>query len=243
MIGHTRTIQSVVRGRVCPPRLLSARPGEDDLLLGLRLATTHPSYAAHALGDPNAMDSMCSEYLDALTSGPERYRESWWGIGHLEQKLYRRVVKDSQARWAPEPRYEDVPGISTGNGTWPRAERRRLGTYDKAYGVTISPAFEYLIGGDGKNVPIWEDLRFTRRPDKVFEAAARNSLIPSVYEIGTEPGRIYYSKANKEVSFPDTVAAYLRRHVCPEHLKKLMGGRYPNGPKEWMIVYWRLHRW
>ena len=88
-------------------------------------------------------------------------------------------------------------------------------------------------------MPIWEDAWFTTRPDKVFQAAAQNGQIPSVYEIGTEPGRIYYSDVNRDVTFPDTVAAYLRRHVCSKHLKKLMGGRYPNGPKEWMMAYRR----
>ena len=92
-------------------------------------------------------------------------------------------------------------------------------------------------------MPIWEDARFSTRPDKVFQAAARNGQIPSVYEIGTEPGRIYYSEANKDVTFPDTVAAYLRRHVCYKHLTQLNGGRYPNGPKEWVLVYRRLHGW
>ena len=161
------------------------------------------------------------------------YREAWWSVGHLEQKLYRRVVKDAHARWAPKPRYEDVPGISTGNGAWPRPEQPTngkgaydgQGAYDDVYGVTVNPSFEYLIGGDGKRVPIWEDERFTRRPEKVFDAAARSGLIPSVYQIGTSK-RLYYSEANKEVSFPDTVAAYLRRHVCPKNLEKLIGGRY-----------------
>ena len=109
--------------------------------------------------------------------------------------------------------------------------------------MTISPAFEYLIGGDGKKVPIWEDARFTTPPERVFQAAARNGQIPSVHQIGTEPGKIYYSEPNKDVSFPGTVAAYLIRHVCPERLEEMNGGRYPNGPKEWILVYRRLHGW
>ena len=239
-------IGRTLRARVCPPRPLSTRPGEDDLILKYRLAMSHPTYTALALDDPSAMRDMRTEYLNGLEPyGDFRLPECWWNAGHLEQQLYRRLVKDAHARWAPKPRYEDVPGISTGNGAWPRPEQPPTGQggYDDVYGVTVSPSFEYLIGGDGKRVPIWEDERFVRPPpDRVLQAAARNGLIPSVYLIGT-PEQPYYSEANRDVSFPDTVAAYLRRHVCPKHLKQLMGGRYPNGPKEWVSAYRRLHGW
>ena len=69
--------------------------------------------------------------------------------------------------------------------------------------MTVNPSFEYLRGGDGKNVPIWEDARYLKRPEKVFQAAAQNGQIPSVYQIGTEPGQIYYSSPNKDVTFPN----------------------------------------
>ena len=237
MLHHKRSLQSVVRARVCSPRLLSARSGEDDLLLGLRLATAHPTYAADALDDPDAMDSMRSEYLEDLVCG-HGYREAWWSVGHLEQKLYRRVVKDAHARWAPKPRYEDVPGISTGNGAWPRPEQLTngqraydgQGAYDDVYGVTVNPSFEYLIGGDGKRVPIWEDERFIRRPKKVFQVAARNGQIPSVYQIGT-PERPYYSSPNKDVSFPDAVGGLPWSARVPQAPQEADGRTLPQRPQ------------
>ena len=121
--ARPKRIGPVLRGRVCPPRFLSTRSGEDNLLLGYHLAMSHPNLAAEALHDPHAMDSMRSEYLSAVDiRDPDSFRlpECWWTAGHLEQELYRRLVKDANARWAPKPRYEDVPGISTGNVTTPR---------------------------------------------------------------------------------------------------------------------------
>ena len=180
----------VVRGRVRPPRPQSNRSGEDELILKYHLATSHPTYAAMVLADPNAMDTMLSEYLAALKYD-DNYPECWWTAGHNEQEIYRRLVEEAKAEWAPKPRYEAAPGISTGNGAWPFPQQpsNGRGEYDVVYGVTVDRAFEYLIGRDGKKVPIWEDLRFTTPPERVFQAAARNGLIPSVYQVGTEPGK------------------------------------------------------
>ena len=81
---------AALRGRVCPPRFLTSRPGEDDLLLGYGLAMSHPNYAARALNDPRAIDGMRSKYLNELRNEPRdslmgfELPESWWTAGHLE---------------------------------------------------------------------------------------------------------------------------------------------------------------
>ena len=88
VFGAMRSIGPVLRARVCPPRPLSTRPGEDEMDLKYRLAKAHPDYAAMALEDPSSMDLMRSEYLRALTPDDgfegEAYPECWWNAGHLE---------------------------------------------------------------------------------------------------------------------------------------------------------------
>ena len=81
---------------------------------------SHPNFAADALDDPRAIDFMRSMYLNELRNGNLKdgfaLPESWWTVGHLEQKLYRHLVNETRNKWAPKPRYEAIPGISTGNG-------------------------------------------------------------------------------------------------------------------------------
>ena len=103
-----KSVGSVLRARVCPPQPQSTRSGEDELSLKYHLAMSHPTYAAMALDDPSAMDRMRSEYLGALKHD-DKYPKCWWTAGHLQQELYRRLVKEAHAI-GPQSHVRGRPG-------------------------------------------------------------------------------------------------------------------------------------
>ena len=55
--------------------------------------------------------------------------------------------------------------------------------------------------------------------------------------------RPYWSRPNTRIRFTTALAHYLTRAVCPEDLRQAMGGRYPNGPRDWTQVYNILQGW
>ena len=108
-------------------------------------------------------------------------------LSSRKDDAYFHLVEEARAIRAPPPRYDSIPGILTGNGSWPAPATPWDGKDPYSdYGVTVPPGYEFLIGGDGKAVHMSEDLRLsTPPPDRLLRAEARDGLIPRVYLIGT----------------------------------------------------------
>ena len=224
-------------------------PLELKLLPEYRFTTTDPSAFLgqhhHEIATTAYMRMLFRQYFHP--SHPsidlDTQESIWQMIGCYKDDPYLNLVDKARRKRAPPPRYDSIPGISTGNGSWPAPATPWDGKdpYSDC-GVKVPPGYEFLLGGDGKAVHMSEDLRLSTPPsDRLLRAEAREGLIPSVYLIGS-PERPYYSEPNRDVRFPDAVAHYLKRHVCPEHLRKLLG-RYPNGHRDWITVYRMLHGW
>ena len=132
---------------------------------------------------------------------------------------------------------QDLPEISSQWLLWDKPR----GTPPKQpylqLGVTVDNDFEFILGPDGKPIHPSLDIRLTEGPslrDNLWEQ--RNCSSPSVRMLGTRD-RPYWSRPNMQIRFTSALAHYLTRAVCPEALRRVMGGRYPNGPREWTQAY------
>ena len=125
------------------------RPGDREIFK-YRLVASHPDLTVHALENPANLDEWHEEYLTALNPNYNgtRLRSAWHHVGLLKEQLYQQFAMEVRAREAPKPRYKNVPGLSTGNGDWPRPEQPPDGQGPYAvFGVTVNASYEYLRGG------------------------------------------------------------------------------------------------
>ena len=138
---------------------------------------------------------------------------------------------------------QDLPEISS---QWLLWNKPRGTPPEQPYlqlGITVDDDFEFIFGPDGKHIHPTQDIRFTEGPslrDNLWEQ--RNCSSPSVRMLGTRD-RPYWSRPNMRIRFTSALAHYLTRAVCPEALRRVMGGRYPNGPREWTQAYNILQGW
>ena len=171
-----------IRPRQWPLLGRTGPAGVDEATTKYRLAASHPDTARVALERPTLMEEWYREYSSALggEDPDRRLRGPWHHIGVLEEELYNRFAEEIRASKAPAPQYENVPGLSAGNGEWPRPAEPPTGLGPYAVcGVTVPDDYEYLIGGDGLPVHPCEDKRLSEPPpDPALRAAAQDGLPP-----------------------------------------------------------------
>ena len=144
---------------------------EQELLPTYRFSTLDPSTLLHPAVQGDETPAEMRQWLQRFIH--PSYKRSHPGtqasvcqmIGWLEDDPYLHLVEMARQKRAPPPRYDSIPGISTGNGSWPAPATPWDGKdpYSDC-GVKVPPGYEFLLGGDGKAVHMSEDLRLSTPP-------------------------------------------------------------------------------